>query len=103
LHHTSGEPAGRRERDARPVGVEARGDLADLVALGRHDREVARLAQVALLPVERHHVRGGVVDDERLLVRQLERRAAVLHGDAGRGERVPRRDVVLLCRSAARD
>ena len=76
-------------------------DLVDLVLVRRDDRVVAGFRDVARLPVERHDERGRVVDDHRLLVREVERRIAVQYRHAALRER-PARLLVLGLAAAAR-
>ncbi len=67
---------------AGPVGVEALGDLFDLVLVRGDDGVVARCGKVFGLPVERLDKGDRVVDDHGLFVGEVERRIAVDDLDA---------------------
>ena len=65
-----------------------------------HDRVVARLGEVARLPVERLDESSLVVDHHRFLVSEVELRIAVAHVDAGGGKNLARFLVLLLAAAA---
>ncbi len=87
---------------AVPVGLEARGDLLDLVAMPGGDRVVARLGQVLRLPVERLHEGELVVHHRRLLVRDRELGIGVDHFNARALQLLPRRLVLRLAAAPRR-
>ena len=88
---------------ALPVGVEAAHHLGHFVAVGGDDGIVAGLRQVLRFPVQRLDEADLVVDDHRLLMRQVEGRVAVAHLDAGVGEQLARLLVLGSRRCAAPD
>jgi hypothetical protein len=72
----------RIEALAMPIRLETLRDLVHLVSVRRHHRVVARLREVPGLPIERLHERRLVVNQHRLLVRDVKSGIAVEHGDA---------------------
>lgn len=89
------------ERLPRPIRIEAGDHLGDLLRVRRDDRVVARLGEIADLPVRGFDEAGIVVDHHRLLVRERERRVAVANLNT-RGDQRGARLAVLLLAVAAR-
>jgi hypothetical protein len=92
----------RLERLPVPVGLEALDRLGHFAPMVRHDGVIARRGQVLGGPVERLDERGALVDHHRLLVREVERGAGVLHGDVRSLERPAGGGVVLPAAAARR-
>src|SRR5271165_3339519 len=71
-----------------PVRLKTLDDLVDFVFMGGNNRIVARHGEVFCLPIQRLDVGCCVVDNHRLLMRNVEGRVAVDHLDSCGGQQL---------------